>query len=64
MSDENMESIGRNVVAKVEGTQLTLVIDLSAEGQPSASGKTRVLATTNGFVRINGVMVGLNVCKK
>jgi hypothetical protein len=59
-----METIGRNVEATVKDGKLTLVIDLSVEGQPSASGKTKVIATTNGFVNISGVLVGLNVCRK
>jgi hypothetical protein len=59
-----METIGRNVQAEVKDGKLTLTIDLSVEGQPSASGKTKVLATTSGFVNVGGVLVGLNVCRK
>ena len=49
---------------KVDGDKLTLVCTLG-KGVPSSSGKTLVVATTNGFVRVAGsnVKVSLNVIK-
>lgn len=50
------------------GTTLTIVVDLSGPGAPSASGKTLVLASTRGNRKVKTdvgeVMVGLNVFKK
>lgn len=52
-----------------EGNTLTIVVDLSGSGTPSASGKTLVLASSRGNMKIDGdelmgypeVFVGLNV---
>lgn len=55
-----------NIKADVKGKTLTLTVDLSAKGRPSASGKTTVVATTGGFVSIEGglgVKFGLNVIR-
>jgi hypothetical protein len=53
-----------NVVGKIEGDKLILVIDVSAKAkeaaQPSKSGKTKVLATTSGFTGYGDVKVSLN----
>jgi hypothetical protein len=49
----------------VEGSTLTIVIDLSNDAGPSKSGKSLVIATTSGNVDIgNGVKLGLNVYSK
>jgi hypothetical protein len=56
--------MARNVTCKVEGTTLTLTVDLSAKGSMSASGKSEVIATTSGNLDVpgaEGVKVGLNV---
>jgi len=49
---------------KVEGSKLTIVCTLGS-GVPSKSGKTLVVATTNGFVDVieAGIRVSLNVVK-
>ncbi len=49
---------------KVEGNKLTLTATLSS-GVPSSTGKTMVVATTNGFVSVVGtdIKVSLNVIK-
>lgn len=53
-----------NVIGKIEGDKLVLVIDISAKSkeaaQPSKSGKTKVLATTGGFTGYGDVKVSLN----
>ena len=53
----------RNVIANVVNNTLTLTIDLSQPGTPSASGKSLVIGSTCGNVTIPGtkVSVGLNV---
>ena len=56
----------KNVEMKVEGTILTITVDLSKEFGPSSSGKTIILASTEGNVTIPGreEKVGLNVYRK
>ncbi len=53
----------KNVELKVEGNILTIRVDLSKEFGPSASGKTTIVASTEGNVAIPGheAKVGLNV---
>ncbi len=57
--------IGKNIVATLTGNKLTLEIDLSKEFGPSKSGKTTVIASTNGNKSIIGsdAVIGLNVYK-
>lgn len=57
-----------NISAKVEGKTLTLVVDLSKELGPSSSGKTIIIASTQGNAPLppNGpkeIRFGLNVYK-
>jgi len=56
----------KNVELKVEGTILTISVDLSKEFGPSSSGKTTIIASTEGNVSIPGrdEKIGLNVYKK
>ncbi len=56
----------KNVELKVDGTILTISVDLSKEFGPSSSGKTTIIATTEGNVSILGrdEKIGLNVYKK
>ena len=53
-----------NVTGKIEGDKLVLTVDLSKAAReaarPSASGKTRILATTSGFTGYADVKVSLN----
>ena len=54
----------KNVEMKVEGNILTIEVDLSQEFGPSSSGKTIIIASTEGNVSIPGAegkKVGLNV---
>lgn len=53
----------KNVTVKREGSKLTLIIDTSVENGVSKSGKSVVIATTEGNVSIPGtdIKVGLNV---
>jgi len=46
---------------------LTITVDLSKKGTPSSTGKSLVIASTNGNQPIEGggdIMVGVNVYKK
>lgn len=56
----------KNVEMAIEGTMLTITVDLSKEFGPSASGKTTIIASTEGNVTIPGreEKVGLNVYRK
>jgi len=55
-----------NITVSRKGNTLTLTIDLGAEGVPSASGKTLVVATTRGNADVpgdGGFKLGLNLYK-
>jgi hypothetical protein len=56
----------KNVEMKVEGNVLTITVDLSKEFGPSASGKTTIVASTEGNVAVpdREEKVGLNVYKR
>ena len=57
----------KNVEMKVDGNILTIKVDLSKEFGPSSSGKTIIIASSEGNVAIEGreeVKVGLNVYRK
>jgi hypothetical protein len=56
----------KNVEMTVVGSLLTIKVDLSKEFGPSASGKTIIIASTEGNVTIpeRTEKVGLNVYKK
>jgi hypothetical protein len=57
----------KNVEMKLEGDTLIIKVDVSKEFGPSASGKTIIIATTEGNVAIPGVeekKIGLNIYKK
>ena len=58
----------RNIEATVKGTVLTLTLDLSKDLGKSKSGKTNIIASTDGNVDLSqfgapGVKVGLNIYK-
>jgi len=60
---ENM----KNAEMKVEGNILTITVDLSKEFGPSSSGKTIIIASTEGNISVPGAedkKVGLNVYRK
>ena len=58
----------RNIEASVSGNTLTLKIDLSAEKTASSSGKSLIIATTEGNVSIDEahpeIKMGINVDTK
>ena len=56
----------KNVEMKIEGNILTIKVDLSKEFGPSASGKTTIIASTEGNISVpdRDEKVGLNVYKK
>lgn len=56
----------KNVELTVDGTTLMIKVDLSKEFGPSSSGKTTIIASTEGNVSIPGreEKIGLNIYKK
>jgi hypothetical protein len=55
----------KNIEQVVEGSMLTIRIDLSKSYGPSASGKSVIIASTEGNQPIGvGMFLGLNVYKK
>lgn len=56
----------KNVELTVEANMLTIKVDLSREFGPSASGKTTIIASTEGNVTIPGreEKIGLNIYRK
>jgi len=58
--------IMKNVEMSVEGTMLTIRVDLSKEFGPSSTGKTIIIASTEGNVAIpdRQEKIGLNVYRK
>ncbi|MGA2526116.1 MAG: hypothetical protein ABSF79_05810 [Smithellaceae bacterium] len=57
----------KNVEMKVENNILTIKVDLSKEFGPSSSGKTIIIASTEGNISVpekESIKIGLNVYKK
>jgi hypothetical protein len=59
--------MSKNVELAVEGNTLTIKVDLSKDFGPSSSGKTTIIASTEGNISIPGreeIKLGLNIYKK
>jgi hypothetical protein len=56
----------KNVELSVKGNTLTVTVDLTKEFGPSSSGKTIIIASTEGNFPLPGrrEVVGLNVYRK
>jgi len=57
----------KNVEMSIEGNILTIKVDLSKDFGPSSSGKTIIIASSEGNQSIPGkeaVKIGLNIYKK
>jgi len=57
------KSIGKNIEYEISGSKLTLTVDLSKDFGPSASGKTIIIASSQGNKEVGDVRVGLNIYK-
>jgi hypothetical protein len=54
----------KNVEVKVEGNILNIKVDLTKSFGPSKSGKTTIIASTEGNVEVApGIKMGLNIYK-
>lgn len=58
-------TIGKNISAHVDGSILTLTIDLSKDFGASKTGRSTIIATSSGNVGIPGTdaKIGLNIYK-
>jgi hypothetical protein len=57
----------KNVEMKLDGYILTIKVDVTKEFGPSSSGKTIIIASTEGNISIpekDDVKIGLNVYRK
>ena len=56
----------KNIEMKVEGSTLTITVDLSKEFGPSSSGKSIIIASTEGNISLpeREEKIGLNVYRK
>jgi len=57
----------KNMEMKLEGTKLTITVDISKEFGMSTSGKSLIIASSEGNISIPGkeeVKIGLNVYRK
>ena len=57
----------KNIETTVEHGKLTITVDLTKDLGPSASGKSIIIATTEGNVDVPGapdVKIGLNIYRK
>jgi hypothetical protein len=57
----------QNVTVRVEGNKLVIEVDLTKEIGPSSSGKTILIASSEGNANVpghEGVKFGLNVYRK
>jgi len=64
---ESGEAVMKNMEMKLDGNILTIKVDLTKEFGPSSSGKTIIIASTEGNVAVDGheeAKVGLNVYRK
>jgi hypothetical protein len=61
-----LETQLKNVEFSVKGNTLTITVDLTKEFGPSSSGKTVIIASTEGSFPLPGrsEVVGLNVYRK
>jgi hypothetical protein len=57
------KTIGQNIEYALDGKILTLTIDISKEFGPSSSGKTIMIASTQGNKDVGDVKIGVNVYK-
>ena len=54
-----------DIKVKQEGKKLVIECDLTSKGEPSASGKSMVIASTRGNMKLDGgLFLGLNLYKK
>lgn len=64
-AQEQAQTIGRGVRVAIEGDEVVVRFNATGDFGLSASGKTRIVASTQGNVALpNGVTLGLNAYRK
>jgi hypothetical protein len=55
-----------NITMKRDGNKLVITCDLDAPGKPSSSGKSTIVASTNGNASVPGtdLTLGLNLYRR
>jgi hypothetical protein len=56
--------MSKNVIMRLEGKKLIIEVEMDQDFGPSKSGKTRIIASTEGNISVPGdeeVKIGLNV---
>jgi hypothetical protein len=48
----------------ITGKKMTIEVDLDTEGEPSKSGKSKVISSTHGNKHVGDYMVGINIYQK
>jgi hypothetical protein len=61
--------IGKGIIAELseDGNTLVLTIDLTQDQGPSYSGKTRIVATTNGNMKVpehSDILISVNAYRR
>ena len=56
----------KNITHRIEGQKLIIEVDLTQDHGPSSTGKTTIVASTQGIQKtsVEGISFGLNVMKK
>jgi len=54
----------KNVDIKMDGKKMVITVDTAKEFGPSKSGKTIIIASSEGNQKVEDVTVGLNVYRK
>lgn len=57
----------KNIDMQIQGDILTVKVDLKKEFGPSASGKTIIIATTEGNISVpehESIKIGINIYRK
>jgi hypothetical protein len=62
----NWEKQMKNITTRVEKDKLVITVDLKAKTEPSKSGKSDIVASSEGNQKVEGtdVYIGLNVYRK
>lgn len=50
-----------NVDMTIEGNKLLIAIDLTKDFGPSSSGKTNIVASSQGFAKLGGAAPGISL---
>ena len=61
----SQKELGKNVTTNVDGDTLTITVNLSKSFGRSKSGKSTIIATSEGNQKLNDdTYIGLNIYKK